>query len=71
MTTKELIKTEIDKLDEEDLNELYNFIQTLAQSKARTGKRGLLSALQEIQIDAPEDFAANLDIYLSGEKRVE
>lgn len=71
MTTKELINAEIDKLGEEDLNELYNFVQTLAQSKTRIGKRGLLSKLQEIQIDAPEDFAANLDLYLSGEKSVE
>lgn len=71
MTTKELINAEMDKLDEDGLNELYNFVQNLAQSKARAGKRGLLSKLQEIQIDAPEDFAANLDLYLSGEKSVE
>lgn len=71
MTTKELIHAEIDNLSEEALDELYNFIKTLAQSKAQTGKRGLLSKLQEIQIDAPEDFAANLDLYLSGEKSVE
>ncbi len=71
MITKELIKAEIDNLSEEDLDELYNFVQTLARSKTRTGKRGLLTKLQEIQIDAPEDFAANLDLYLSGEKSVE
>ncbi len=71
MTTKELIKAEIDNLNEEDLDELYNFVQTLAQSKTRTGKQGLLTKLQEIRIDAPADFAANLDLYLSGEKSVE
>ncbi|ACF43126.1 hypothetical protein Ppha_0837 [Pelodictyon phaeoclathratiforme BU-1] len=27
-----------------------------------------MTKLRQIQIDAPEDFAANLDIYLSGEK---
>ena len=27
-----------------------------------------MSNLKSIKIDAPEDFAANLDLYLSGEK---
>jgi len=71
MTTKELIKAEIDNLGEEELDELYNFVKTLTLSRIRIGKRGLLSKLQEIQIDAPKDFAANLDLYLSGEKSVE
>jgi hypothetical protein len=29
---------------------------------------GFLATLSQIQIDGPEDFAANLDLYLSGEK---
>jgi hypothetical protein len=31
----------------------------------------LMAALRDIHIDAPPDFAANLDLYVSGEKRVE
>jgi hypothetical protein len=27
-----------------------------------------MTKLRQIQIDAPEDFAVNLDLYLSGEK---
>jgi hypothetical protein len=30
-----------------------------------------MSQLKNIRIDEPDDFAANLDLYLSGEKRVE
>jgi hypothetical protein len=36
----------------------------------RKNKPTLMSKLKSIQIDAPEDFAANLDWYLSGEKSV-
>ena len=36
----------------------------------RKNKPTLMSQLKSIQIDAPEDFAANLDLYLSGEKSV-
>lgn len=31
-------------------------------------KKGVLSKLKEIKIQAPEDFAQNIDIYLNGEK---
>ena len=30
-----------------------------------------MATLRGIQIDAPPDFAANLDLYVSGEKRAE
>jgi hypothetical protein len=30
-----------------------------------------MATLRAIQIDAPPDFAANLDLYVSGEKHVE
>jgi len=30
-----------------------------------------MSKLKQIKIDAPEDFAANLDLYVSGKKGVE
>lgn len=69
MTTKELIKAEIDNLSEEDLDELYALIKSFARTRDQGKKEGLLSKLQSIQIDAPEDFAANLDLYVSGEKR--
>lgn len=71
MTTKELIKAEIDNLNEEELNEIVNLIRSFAGPRSTGRKQSLMSSLLEIQIDGPEDFAANLDLYLSGEKREE
>ncbi len=70
MTTKEAIKAEIDQMSEEYLDELYNMIKDFAKSKEPGEKQSFMSKLRSIQIDdAPEDLAANLDLYLSGEKR--
>lgn len=71
MATKESIKAEVDKVGEEHLNELYSLVQTFVHSRGGGTKRTLLASLREIKIDAPEDFAANHDLYLSGEKRAE
>ncbi len=71
MTTKELIQAEVDRTPEEDLDDLYHLIRQFVGSKAASQKPGILSKLRCVSIDAPSDFAANLDLYLSGEKRVE
>jgi len=68
MTTKELIQAEIDRMSEQRLEELYRLIKSFAQSKEPDQKPSLMSRLKEVQIEAPEDFAANFDLYLSGEK---
>ena len=72
MTTKEQIRAELENLTEEDLSQLLRVIQSFTQTKTQTidqKKSSLLSKLKRIKIDAPEDFAANLDLYLSAEKR--
>ncbi len=69
MTTRELIQAELDRLSEEQLDELYRVIQRLARAKEEGWNASLMSRLQQIRIDAPEDFASNHDLYLSGEKR--
>jgi hypothetical protein len=71
MTTKELIKAEIDGLSDERLDELYKVIKSFPKSKTSGTKSGLLSRLKRIQIDGPKDFATNLDLYVNGEKCVE
>ncbi len=71
MTTKEEIQAEIDSLNEEYLDELYLLIKDFAQSKVHQKKPSFMSKLKQIKINAPEDFAANIDLYLSGEKSVE
>jgi DNA polymerase/3'-5' exonuclease PolX len=70
MTVKELIHAEIDKLKEESLSGLYEVVKRFAQIKSAQQKTGALSKLKHIKIQAPVDFAANLDLYLSGEKRI-
>ncbi len=41
------------------------------QPDEKARKNSLLTKLQEIHIDAPEDFSSNLDTYLNGEKQFE
>jgi hypothetical protein len=68
MTIKELIYSEIDGVGEENLAELYEVVKRFTQEKAVQLNPGVLSKLKRIKIQAPEDFAANLDLYLTGEK---
>lgn len=69
MSTKELIEAEIQMMDEKQLNELYPIVKQLAEAK-KQAPQSFMSKLRSIKIDAPEDFATNLDQYMSGEKRV-
>ena len=71
MTTKELIRAEIDQVSEGDLDELYKLVKNFAQSKQQNPKQSLMSKLRSIKIDAPKDFSTNFDLYLSGEKRAD
>ena len=68
MTIKDLIKVEVDKVQEERLDELYRVVQKYSRDEGP--KSTLMDRLMQIQIDGPEDFAANFDLYASGEKRV-
>ncbi len=68
MTMRELIDAEINKVGEENLGELYEVVKQFAQTRSVERKQGALSKLKRIKIEAPEDFAVNLDLYLSGEK---
>lgn len=71
MTTKEQIQAEIDSINEEYLDDLYAVIKKFAEAKQTPARPTLMSQLREIKIDAPEDFSANIDQYLSGEKHVD
>ena len=62
MTTKELIYGEIDQIEEVYLEDLHQIITLFIQSKQPQKMPGLMTKLRQIQIDAPEDFAANLDV---------
>lgn len=66
--TKELIKAEIDRVDEERLDELYDLVHRFTRGTGSKEKPTLMDRLTEIEIDAPEDFATHFDLYLNGEK---
>lgn len=70
MTTIELIQAEISRIPEEHLSELYGVIRDFTASKSASPRPGIMARLREVQIEAPADFAANLDLYLSGETSV-
>ncbi len=63
MTTRELIQTELDQLDESTLQQIYTFIKTIQPNPAPSTAppAGLLSKLRQIQIEAPADFTQTLD----------
>jgi len=72
MTLKELIYAEINKIEEDNLDELYQFVKQLANAKsAAKPKTGILNKLKRIKIQAPVDFAANIDQYMNGEKNID
>ncbi len=68
MITKEVIKSEIEKVPPERLEELYRVVKSFALPEPSPEKRSFMAKLREIKIDGPEDFAANIDLYLNGEK---
>jgi hypothetical protein len=70
MSTRELIRAEVDHIPDDKLGELYRLIQHFQEARAEPPKPGILEKLRTITIQGPPDFAANLDLYLSGEKRV-
>ncbi|MFN7515132.1 MAG: hypothetical protein ACLBM4_12220 [Dolichospermum sp.] len=62
MTFKQLIQAEIDKIPEEELNELYQLIKEFTDKKNST-KKGILSQLKQIKIQRPTDLSVNFDKY--------
>ncbi len=71
MTTKDLLLKEIEQLDEEELGVLFALVQQFLEQRSADQTVGFLERLSEIQIDGPEDFSENFDLYLSGEKSID
>ena len=71
MSTKERIQAVIDAVPDESLDELYKVVRTFADAHNGKKQPGIMERLKRIKIQAPVDFATNLDQYTSGEKRVE
>ena len=72
MTTKEQIQAELEHLTEKDTDELLHVIREMQAdpNPTHTKPKGFLGRLREIKIEAPEDFAANLDEYLYGGREI-
>lgn len=64
MVTKHKIQEKIDNLTEEQLNQIYDVIENLSNSENTVKKLSLMSQLQKISIDAPEDFSVQVAISL-------
>ena len=71
MVTKEEIKSEIEKVPEERLAELYQIIKRFTRSRPVSSQLTLMSKLRRVRISAPPDFSENIDLYLTGEKTID
>lgn len=70
MVTKEIIKSEIERVPEERLEELYEVVKVYSRAETESNGNTLFSKLRKIKIQGPDDFSENLDLYLSGEKTI-
>ncbi len=71
MSTKELLLSKIETMSQAELEELYTMVTVFLQSKQnKPSEPAFLERLSQIQIDGPEDFAENIDLYLNGEKHI-
>ena len=71
MIPKEIIPSEMETFSIELLEELYRLVKAYSETQSSPPKRSFMARLREIHINGPEDFAANIDLYLSGEKTVD
>jgi hypothetical protein len=69
MVTRELVLAELDRLNSDELSRVYRYIKQVTNKPSKTAKKkSLMSSLNAIEIEAPQDFSANHDYYASGEK---
>lgn len=69
--TIENIKREIEKVPVEKLETLYNYVQSLKDIRPKKlSREQFLENMSKIRIDAPSDFATNIDDYLYGDKSI-
>jgi hypothetical protein len=67
MTIREKIVSKVQKLPDSALAEVYEFVENLEKDD---GEPSLMERLRKIKINGPRDFSRNIDLYLSGEKKV-
>ena len=68
MVTRELVQAELEHLNADELSKVYRYIKQVGQDKPKTAKKkSLMASLSAIEIEGPQDFAANHDLYAGGE----
>lgn len=70
MNIRQLIDEEISKLEEEQLAELYEIVKNFSRSQSKTNN-SLFTKLKQVKLEGPVDFAANVDLYINGEKKID
>ncbi|KPQ37926.1 MAG: Fibronectin-binding protein (FBP) [Phormidium sp. OSCR] len=70
MNIRQLIDEEISKLEEEQLAEIYEIVKDFSRSQSKTNN-SLFTKLKQVKLEGPVDFAANVDLYLNGEKKID
>lgn len=68
MTIREKLVEKVQNLPEESLSKVYEFVETVEKTDE---SEGLLKRLSKIKIQGPKDFSRNIDLYMSGEKKIE
>ncbi|GAB4297910.1 MAG: hypothetical protein Fur0025_36150 [Oscillatoriaceae cyanobacterium] len=62
MVTKQMLQEKLENLTPEQINQIYDMIETLTVEEKSGDKPSFLSKIQQIKIDAPEDFSVKLAI---------
>lgn len=57
MINKQIIQDKLENLTQEQLNQVYGIIEKFIDSEKTVKKPSLMAKLQEIKIDAPQDFS--------------
>ncbi len=68
MNIREEIVEKIQQIPENRLSELYKVVEEFVEKER---KPSLMERLRKIKIDAPPDFSRNIDLYMSGEKKID
>jgi len=79
MITREVVKSEIDLVEERYLEVLRNIIQQFQQlpvavlsvPSTTDNRLSLMDKLLSVKLSGPPDLAENFDAYLNEEKRIE
>ncbi|CAN5175757.1 hypothetical protein BH18ACI2_BH18ACI2_20740 [soil metagenome] len=71
MITKEAIKSEVERVPDERLEELYRIVKAFAASRPQSAEPSLMPKLRQIRISRPADFSENIDLYLTGEQTID